>query len=398
MMDNSNQQLQRNKVDIYKTISKCMRIIFVFMIVCMFITMVCDFGIDGLSSIICFGSCSFCLLVPTLLVDVLKIKRTWVIYAIIFCTIMVFGILSAFLSYRVMAIVMFPMLIAAMFFDRKLVLFTTLFTSIMAFVSSALSVYFGVTYSYSNANIDDAIMNVASPTVVILIIMSCIVYFIVDRNANMVEDVIIQSETTNKAQEELIYVFAEISENKSKDTGEHIRRVADYMRILGNASGFSVEYVDKLAKASMMHDIGKIMIPEDILDKPSKLTEKEYAIMKSHTLYGEALLMKAPGDIMNMARIIAAQHHEKWDGTGYMGLYGEQIAYISRLMALADVFDALTSARKYKRGWDLDETYNEIVNQSGKHFDPEVVDLFVEHFDEFKEVLESNPDKTLFEK
>ena len=169
------------------------------------------------------------------------------------------------------------------------------------------------------------------------------------------------------------------------------------MRILSLGSGFTVEYTEKLATASMMHDIGKIMIPEYIIDKPGKLTEEEYAIMKSHTLYGEALLMKAPGDIMQIARTIAAQHHERWDGSGYMGLEGDQIAYISRLMAVADVFDALTSDRHYKVGWSVEDTYTEIVRLSGTQFDPDVVKIFIDHFQEFKRVLDDNPDKTLVE-
>ncbi|MDE5965851.1 MAG: HD-GYP domain-containing protein, partial [Lachnospiraceae bacterium] len=128
----------------------------------------------------------------------------------------------------------------------------------------------------------------------------------------------------------------------------------------------------------------------------SKLTDEEFEIMKNHVLYGEALLHNTPGDIMNMSRTIALQHHEKWDGTGYLGIKDTKIAYIARLIAVADVFDALMSKRYYKDGWNIDEAYNEIVNCSGKHFDPDVVQLFIDNFDEFKRIAEEIPDQQVY--
>ena len=166
--------------------------------------------------------------------------------------------------------------------------------------------------------------------------------------------------------------------------------------MLGKASGLDDDYVDMLSTAAMMHDIGKLMISEEILNKPSRLTEEEFAIMKSHVLYGDALLSKCPGQILQIARTIAKEHHEKWDGSGYLHMKGEEIAYISRLMAVCDVFDALTSARYYKKGWSMEEAYTEIVSQSGKQFDPKVVLLFQAHFKEFKQIAEQNADKHIY--
>ena len=194
----------------------------------------------------------------------------------------------------------------------------------------------------------------------------------------------------------LIYAFSEISESKSKETGEHIRRVAEYMKVLGKASGFDPEYCEKLAAGAMMHDIGKLMIPEEILDKPTKLTEEEYQIMKSHVLYGEALLKDCPGEIMQIASVLAKEHHERWDGKGYLGMKGQEIAYISRLISVCDVFDALTTTRSYKRGWTVEEAYEEILKNSGTQFDPAVVRLFVSKFDEFKEIHKKIPDKQIY--
>ncbi len=392
---NKDYLLSKTYLNINHTVAKCMRIIFYLMIVIFIGSLIINFDIDFQLLTICFSSCGLLLLVPTILVNILDIRAPIVKYVVVTCTILVVSILSAFFSYRVNAMVIFPLLIASLYYNRTLVLYTTMINSAMIIVSSILNVYVGMIYKLNSLTTYDALINVAVPTIIIVIGMSSIAYFIVDRNAHMLESTIEQSDNLMEAQAELIFAFAEISENKSKNTGEHIKRVAEYMRILGKASGFTEEYIDKLSKASMMHDIGKIMIPEYILDKPDKLTKEEYDIMKSHTLYGEALLMKTPGDIMEIARIIALQHHEKWNGTGYIGLKGNQIAYVSRLMAVADVFDALTSDRYYKKGWLLDDAYSEIIKLSGTHFDPDVVQLFIENFSKFKDVYFDNPDKKL---
>jgi HD-GYP domain-containing protein (c-di-GMP phosphodiesterase class II) len=233
----------------------------------------------------------------------------------------------------------------------------------------------------------------AGPQIALVFGMSVVAYSIVQRNAMMTNAAINTAVNMEENQKGLIYSFAEISESKSKFTGEHIKRVAAYMRIMGKASGFDDEYNEMLATASMMHDIGKLMISEEILDKPDKLTDEEYQIMKNHVLYGEALLKNCPGEIMHLACILAKEHHERWDGTGYLGMKGEEIAYISRLMAVCDVYDALTSDRYYKKGWSVEDTFDEIVRLSGKHFDPAVVKLFIQNANEFRKVHDSIPDK-----
>ena len=172
-------------------------------------------------------------------------------------------------------------------------------------------------------NYDEDFAKIIIPLIFLVITTAIIAFFIVDRNSMMIDRYIDTAITMQQNEHYLIYAFSEISENKSKETGEHIRRVAEYMRVLGLASGFDPEYCDKLAAGAMMHDIGKLMIPEEILDKPSKLTREEYQIMKNHVLYGEALLNGCPGEIMRIAATLAKEHHERWDGSGYLGMKGE---------------------------------------------------------------------------
>lgn len=195
-----------------------------------------------------------------------------------------------------------------------------------------------------------------------------------------------------QTQEELVRAFSEISESKSGQTGKHIKRVSEYMKIMAEAMDLEQSEKDSLVIASMLHDIGKLLIPESILEKPGKLTASEFDIMKTHVKLGYKLLEYSPGRIMEIARVIALQHHEKWDGTGYLGMKGEEIDHYSRIMAVVDVFDALMSKRSYKERWSIEDAYNEIVMQSGKHFDPSIVEMFIEHFDEFVEVLNNYPD------
>lgn len=196
-----------------------------------------------------------------------------------------------------------------------------------------------------------------------------------------------------KTQEAIILSFAEISESKSRQTGQHVKRVSEYMKVMAAYDGYSEKECNEIALAAMMHDIGKLMIPPEILEKPSRLTPEEFAVIKSHVTYGEELLHNSPGEVMIMARKIALQHHERWDGRGYLGYIGEEIDYISRFVAVADVFDALVSKRSYKDGWPPNEAYAEIVKQKGMQFAPHAVDIFVKSYDKILEILAQYPDQ-----
>lgn len=194
-------------------------------------------------------------------------------------------------------------------------------------------------------------------------------------------------------QESVIRSFAEISESKSSQTGQHVKRVSEYTRIMAACAGYGESQCSEIAMAAMMHDIGKLMIPPEILEKPGKLTPEEFEIIKTHVTFGAELLKNSSGEVMHRAREIALQHHERWDGNGYLGYKGEEIDYISRFVAVADVFDALVSKRSYKEGWPPEEAYAEIIRQKGKQFDPHAVDLFIKSYDQILETLALYPDE-----
>lgn len=227
---------------------------------------------------------------------------------------------------------------------------------------------------------------------VLLLLLVFLCYNMIFDNISKAVQVLALTKDVQSAQENVIISFAEITETKSGQTGGHIHRVAEYSKVLAKALKLSDEDVEALRIAAMMHDIGKLMIPPEILEKEERLTDEEYKIMKKHVVYGEGILHNAPGKIMEYARIVALEHHERWDGKGYLGIANNNIHRISRIVSVADVFDALVSNRSYKVGWSLEKAKALIVKESGSQFDPSVVDAFVKHFDEIIEVYDTFPD------
>jgi putative two-component system response regulator len=192
------------------------------------------------------------------------------------------------------------------------------------------------------------------------------------------QEILHQATILIEAQVETIHRLALAAEYRDDDTGQHVQRVSRNCGLLARALGWQEEQVELIRKASPLHDVGKIGIPDDILLKPGKLTPDEWNVMKSHTVIGAKILSGSSFPLLQMAEEIALTHHEKWDGSGYCpGLGGEDIPLPGRIVAVADVFDALTHERPYKKAWSVDEAVSEITNQRGRHFDPQVVDAFL---------------------
>nr|WP_321468604.1 HD domain-containing phosphohydrolase [uncultured Desulfobulbus sp.] len=190
-----------------------------------------------------------------------------------------------------------------------------------------------------------------------------------------------------ETQLDLLTTLGEVIESRSHDTANHVRRVAAYSVLLGKKYGLSEEDLLLLEAASPMHDIGKIGIPDAILHKPDRLTAEEYEIIKHHTVIGEHILRVSDRKLIASARIIALQHHECWDGSGYpCGLKGEEISIMARISSLADVYDALSLSRVYKPPWPQEKVLQFIREQRGAMFDPRIVDLFFEHLDEVEAI------------
>ncbi len=196
-----------------------------------------------------------------------------------------------------------------------------------------------------------------------------------------------------ETQKEVVFRMGSIGESRSKETGMHVKRVADYSKILARYSGIDEKESEILRLASPMHDIGKVAIPDAILNKPGKYTPEEFEIMKTHAQIGYEMLNMSKRKILQVAAIVAHQHQEKYDGTGYpQGLKGDEIHIYGRITAIADVFDALGSDRVYKKAWEDEEIFDYLNNQKNKHFDPELVEIFFNHLDEFLVVRDKYKD------
>lgn len=176
-----------------------------------------------------------------------------------------------------------------------------------------------------------------------------------------------------------IYMLGEASQFKDTDTGAHIWRMAAYSRALAEAAGWSHDDCVELEMAAPMHDIGKLAIPDAILHKPARLSPQEWAVMQTHSAVGHQILSKSAAPLLRTAATIARHHHERWDGAGYPdGLSGNAIPEIARIVALADVFDALSTRRPYKNAWPLEQVLQTVRESAGSHFDPRLVGLFLD--------------------
>ena len=222
------------------------------------------------------------------------------------------------------------------------------------------------------------------------------IYPILDLDGNVVEHLHVMNDITQimalneeiiSTQREVVMTMGAIGETRSKETGAHVKRVAEYSYLLAKLSGLNEDEAILLKQASPMHDIGKVGIPDSILNKPGKLTSKEFEVMKTHTSLGYEMLKHSEREILKASTIVALTHHEKWDGSGYPNaLKGEDIHIFGRITAIADVFDALGHDRVYKKAWEMGKILKLFKNERAKHFDPILVDLFFEHLDQFLKI------------
>lgn len=186
------------------------------------------------------------------------------------------------------------------------------------------------------------------------------------------------TERVRLREQETLFRLAKAGEYRDEDTGNHIIRMAKYSRVIAEKIGLPQDQCDLIEASAPMHDIGKIGIPDHILLKPGRLTAEELVIMRTHAVVGFRILQDSPSKYLKLGATIALSHHEKYDGSGYpYNLKGEEIPLEARIVALADVYDALTSNRPYKRAWTIEAAVEYVTSNRGSHFDPQCVDAFI---------------------
>jgi len=338
---------------------------------------------------------------------ILKVEKPWVKFWIIGCESTIVLMLFSVLSMHVVLALAIPIVTSFLYFNKK-VCFVSIITSTVAILlGHVFSVYFSIVFD------DPIIVGMYNslvygfvPRFIQFVLIALICYYATALGTEMMEEGYIHAKKTDrllkeqrKTHYEIVKNLATIAENKSKETGDHIDRVFEYMYLLSIKAGYSEEDSYNIALASMLHDIGKLIVDESILSKPGKLTDEEFERMKEHVSYGKYLLSNTNNDVLNMAANIAEHHHERWDGKGYLsGLTDGQTDIYSAMMSVVDVFDALTSIRCYKEAWSKEEALEEIKKGSGTQFSPEVVDLFVKNFDEIGALCDKLHEKDKLEK
>ena len=330
--------------------------------------------------------------VPTIFYNFLHLKSVKIRYFVLTLVVMMSGFLYGILSYHVIIMLVFPVVISCLYSDLKSVIYTSVLGVPAIIGGHLLANILRIVPDEPLIEMNDVLLFGVLPRLIeysgFVIICCCTA----SKIQKLINGLAHKNDELYKEQESIITSLAELIEAQSQETGQHVKRVSEYTRILCEALGMSNEEVWKVSTAAALHDAGKMIIDQNILNKPGKLTAEEFDIVKQHVSYGKKLLEKNTGELMRIAANIAYHHHERYDGNGYMGIKGENIDRYARCVSVADVFDALVSRRPYKEPWTPEEAYEEIVSQSGKQFDPAVVEVFKNNFDKFREVLQKYPD------
>lgn len=333
------------------------------------------------------------LLTPTIFYDILHRHSKVIRYLVLTFLGFMSGLMYSILSYHVIIMLILPVVVSCLYCERTYVVYTTVLSVPVMVVSHLIAFMLKIVPDEPLITLRGVLLYGIIPRVIELVAISVICIGITGKFQRLIAALVKKNNELYEEQQVMVSSLSELVETQSHETGQHVKRVAAYTEILCRAMGLSEEETWKISVASMMHDVGKICVPREILHKPGKLTEDEFSEIKKHVDYGYQLLENSPGEIMQLAASIAKQHHERFDGKGYQNkLEGEHINIFARCVAVADVFDALVSKRCYKKSWTPEQAREEILSQAGHQFDPQITKLFDEHFEEFLKVMENYPD------
>lgn len=208
--------------------------------------------------------------------------------------------------------------------------------------------------------------------------------------SNLKKEVANRLKEIKNLNKEMMYLAASIAEMKSKETGLHLKRVSSLSYLIAKKLGFSENEAQELKMASILHDIGKVAIPDHVLNKPEKLSQVEWEMMQKHAIFGYDMLKESDFELMHLAATISLEHHERWDGTGYpKGIKKEEISLVGGIVAVSDVFDSLLDKRVYKEAWSPEAVKSYFQDMSGKQFDPKITQILLEDFETFLETRNS---------
>ncbi len=384
--------LIENEKQANRIAARVMRITFAVFTLIYLLNVVGIFIIDVTIMTISYIGGSALLLLPSVLVDILKLEKRYIKHINVNCAILFVMLITITLTYHVVVVYVYPIAIASLYFSKKLNIYATAMTVLIVSVGQILAFFVKTVPDDNFYEFYRMIVYGVIPRGLSLIAVAAIFTMLCGRTTSLLSNLLKAKEELSLYHDEMIMGFATLVENKDGSTGGHVKRTTAYVRLLAQELRkrghyqeiLTEEYVDNLCKAAPMHDIGKISAPDIILQKPAELTVEEYEKMKEHAISGGNIIQEMFGHLSNkeytkMAYEVARFHHEKWDGTGYPeGRKEEEIPLCARIMAVADVFDALSEDRCYREALPLEKCFDIIAQGSGKDFEPLLVRVFLE--------------------
>lgn len=337
------------------------------------------------------GSSIF-LLLPAVITNVLRLDKVYVKYINVVSAAFFVTLLSITLTYHVVVIYVYPIAIASLYFSKRLNVFATALTVAGVSIGQILAFYMDTLQDDNFTVLYDTIVWGVIPRAMVLIAVAVIFTMLCSRTVALLKNLKDTADELSNYHKEMVMGFATLVENKDGSTGGHIKRTTLYVKLLAEelqSRGYyedilTKEYMSNLCMAAPMHDVGKISVPDVILQKPGRLTDEEFATIKLHTSNGGRIIQETFGHLGNeqytqMAYEVAKYHHEKWSGKGYPeGLKEEEIPLCARIMAIADVFDAVSEKRCYRDAMPLEQCFAIIENGKGTDFDPLLTEIFLD--------------------
>lgn len=395
--------LKENEKQANRTVAKVMATTFLIFTLVYILNLLDVFVIKHSIMTAAYIGSSCLLLLPMVHTFIWKIDKGYIKYLNVLSAALFVTLLSATLTYHVVVIYVYPIAIASLYFSKKLNIVATALAVVGVSVGQLLAFYLDTIQDDNFVELYNTIVWGIIPRAMVLTAVAIIFTMLCSRTVSLLSNLTRAAGELSNYHEEMVMGFATLVENKDGSTGGHIKRTTAYVKLLAKELKRRGYYKDVLTKdymrnlymAAPMHDIGKISIPDVILQKPGKLTPEEFDTMKTHSVRGGEIVRETFGHLENeeytkMAYEVARYHHEKWNGKGYPeGLKRKEIPLCARIMAIADVFDALSEKRCYREAMPLDKCFEIILEGSGQDFDPLLVEIFMDIREKVEEVHHS---------
>lgn len=395
--------IKRNEKDANIVVAKIFFIAFLLFTVVFLLNVLGIFVIYQPAMILAYVSSSVLLLSPLLINKLVPLSSKYLKYVYVSFAALFILIVSTTLTYHVVLIYAYPIALAGVYFSRRLTNYSVYLTIAVTVIGQLLGYFLQWRPDKNFPTLDKLIVFSIVPRLITLISFACLLKYLTDRTSKLMQDDLERYYQLSGYNQSMIYSFATLVESRDANTGGHIKRTSIYVKLLAEEllkegvykEEINEELIRTLSMVAPLHDIGKIAIPDSILQKPGKLTDEEFDIMKTHSEKGGDIIRETFRDVADttytdMAYDVAMYHHEKWNGNGYpRGLMETGIPLSARIMAVADVFDAVSEKRCYREAMPLEKCFSIIEEGSGTHFDPVLVKAFLNIRDNITAVHES---------